>query len=125
MDGHTMEQVRELLLQRWKKIERSSQRDGAPVDEVLPQAEMIDMAQSLEQIGRDTSLKEQERRELLAIERALSKLASGAFGTCEDCGEEIPSKRLLVLPEARLCANCQAFEERQNARMRSSGAAAR
>lgn len=124
MDGHTMEQVRELLLQKWKKIDRASQGSLA-ADEALPQAEMIDMAQSLEQIGRDTSLKEQERRELLAIERALAKLSSGGFGTCEDCGEEIPSKRLLVLPEARLCAHCQTFEERQNARMRTPGATAR
>lgn len=125
MDGNTKEQVKEMLLQRWKKIDQTGHRDGAPVAEVMPQAEMIDMAQSLEQIGRDTSLAEQERRELMAIERALAKMSSANFGICEECGEEIPPKRLLVLPEARLCANCQTYEERQNARMRTPGAAAR
>lgn len=125
MDGNTMEQVRAMLLERWKRIEQSAHLDGTPAEDSEAQAEMIDMAQSLEQIGRDTSLAEQGRRELLAIERALAKLASGDFGSCEDCGEEIPSKRLLVLPEARLCTNCQAYEERMSARVRNAGAAAR
>ena len=124
MDGTTIEQIRALLLERWKQIDKSTALD-IDATEMLPQAEMIDMAQSLEQIGRETSLAEQERRELLAIERALAKMSTGNFGTCEDCGEEIPQKRLLVLPEARLCAHCQTFEERQSARVRSSGAASR
>ncbi len=55
--------------------------------------------------------------------RTLAKLSTGNFGSCEDCGEEIPAKRLMVLPEARLCAHCQTFEERQNARMRVPGTA--
>jgi DnaK suppressor protein len=81
-------------------------------------AEVVDIAQSLEQIDRDKSLAEQERRELTAIERALVKIATGAFGVCEDCDEDIPAKRLIVLPEARLCAKCQEFEERQQGRAR-------
>jgi phage/conjugal plasmid C-4 type zinc finger TraR family protein len=105
MDGKTLEQLRNSL------IEISA-----------PQAEIIDIAQSLEQLGRDTSLAEQERRELLAVERALAKMASGSFGICEECAEEIPQRRLMVLPEARLCAHCQAYEERQNSRIRHSSA---
>ena len=125
MDGKTMQQVRDSLLVRWKKLgsQPTHQPDRA---EVYPtQAEIIDIAQTLEQIGRDTSLQEVERRELLAIERALAKMATGAYGICEECAEEIPSKRLLVLPEARLCANCQAYEEKQNSRTRFQGMASR
>jgi len=81
-------------------------------------AEIIDIAQSIEQIDRDKSLAEQERRDLYAIERALTKMATGAFGVCEECDEEILARRLMVLPEARLCARCQAFEERQQGRAR-------
>ena len=124
MEGMTIEQIREMLLARWKQIDKSGTRD-IDATEMMPQAEIIDMAQSLEQIGRDSSLAEQERRELLAIERALSKMSIGTFGVCEDCGDQIPPKRLMVLPEARLCAHCQTFEERQNARMRAPGVAAR
>src|SRR3989338_7207578 len=101
MDGKTMQQIRDSLLARWRKIDNGIERSKKSSAELYPpQAEIIDMAQALEQIGRDTSLQEAERRETLAIERALAKLATGNFGLCEDCGEEIPAKRLLVLPEA-------------------------
>ncbi len=121
MDGIRIEQLKEMLMARRKQVAKPSDHEIADTEESLHQAEIIDMAQSLEQIGRETSLAEQERRELLAIERALAKMSSGGFGTCEDCGEEIPSRRLLVLPEARLCAHCQTFEERQLSRMRAFG----
>jgi DnaK suppressor protein len=125
MDGQTLEQIRNLLLARYTRFGNSGVSDRESVDEANSSAEIIDIAQALEQLGRDTSLKEVERRELLAVEKALSKMATGSFGICEDCGEEIPAKRLMVLPAARLCANCQAFEERQNARTRANGAVAR
>jgi DnaK suppressor protein len=78
--------------------------------------EMIDMAQMLEQQDRDAKLEQQERRELASIERALTKMATGQFGTCESCEEEIPPRRLLALPEARFCTRCQALDERENQR---------
>jgi DnaK suppressor protein len=126
MDGKMLEQIRDNLLTRWKKIGQNSEYDINMMEHLnTPQAEIIDIAQTLEQLGRDASLAEQERRELLAIEKALSKMATGSFGVCEDCGEDIPPRRLMVLPEARLCANCQTFEERQNARTRSPHIATR
>jgi DnaK suppressor protein len=49
-------------------------------------------------------------RELAEIDRALRKLRDepSEFGVCEDCGDDIPPKRLTVMPFARLCAECQA-----------------
>lgn len=35
-----------------------------------------------------------------------------AFGLCERCAEEVPERRLLLLPWARLCVECQAEAER-------------
>ena len=127
MDGQTLEQIRTLLLARWTRFGNNAKPEMQMVEEEQQgaSAEIIDIAQALEQLGRDTSLKEAERRELLAVEKALAKMATGSFGICEDCGDEIPSKRLMVLPEARLCANCQTFEERQNSRSRMNGAIAR
>ncbi len=130
MDTETLQEIKEALLRRWNAVRKQTQRDSevsslAVAEGSVPQTEIIDIAQTLEQIGRDTSLAEQERRELHAIERALAKMASGSFGTCEDCNEEIPAKRLVVLPEARLCANCQAYEEKQTSRLRGQRVSAR
>lgn len=43
------------------------------------------------------------------IDRAMRKLEATPddFGLCEDCEEEIPQKRLLLMPHALLCAACQ------------------
>lgn len=132
MEIKTLEQVKEILQDRWRKLGKSAsdreterEKENQTAESAAGQAEIIDIAQCLEQMGRDSSLAEQERRELLAIERALSKMELGSFGYCEDCGDEIPSKRLLVLPEARLCAHCQTYEERQISRMRQTRVLAR
>lgn len=114
MDGKLITEIREILFSRKKRIGGKIGRDEAPEDASIPQSESVDMAQMLEQIGRDISLDEQERSELRAIDLALTKLTTGQFGVCEDCGGEIPTKRLQALPEARLCADCQEMEEKQN-----------
>ncbi len=50
------------------------------------------------------------------VERALQRLAEGAYGTCEDCGEEIPTERLKFRPEATRCVACQGRWDRLNRR---------
>ncbi len=47
-----------------------------------------------------------ERQMLDEIEEALGRLAEGQYGICEDCGDEIPERRLKALPWARLCVPC-------------------
>ena len=118
MDGETLLKIRNQLLARRTRIGQISQQEMLePESDASASAELIDVAQALEQVGRDATLKEAERRELVAIERALSKMSNGRFGICEDCDDDIPPKRLMVLPEARLCAHCQMFEERQNSKL--------
>jgi RNA polymerase-binding transcription factor DksA len=45
---------------------------------------------------------------LAEVERALDKLTSGSYGTCEDCGQPINEARLEAKPAARYCINCAA-----------------
>ena len=45
-----------------------------------------------------------EERQIAAARRAL---AAGTYGTCSDCGTEIPAPRLEARPEATLCIDCQ------------------
>jgi len=46
-------------------------------------------------------------RTLNEIEEALRRLRDGHFGVCDRCAKAIGSKRLLALPYARLCLECQ------------------
>ena len=51
--------------------------------------------------------------ELIAqIDRAIEKLHTGRYGTCERCGARIPRARLDAVPYAELCVECQQLHER-------------
>ncbi len=67
--------------------------------------------------ARDRSMETQEarrllrrtvdaRRNLVGIEEALSRLASGNFGRCEQCRAPLPPELLAAVPETRYCPPC-------------------
>jgi RNA polymerase-binding transcription factor DksA len=43
---------------------------------------------------------------LAEIDEALTKLDSGTYGVCEECGAAIPEARLEAMPSALLCIDC-------------------
>ena len=43
---------------------------------------------------------------LAGLEYALKRLDDPEFGYCVECGDSIPVKRLLAMPEATLCIDC-------------------
>ncbi|NDD91866.1 TraR/DksA family transcriptional regulator [bacterium] len=121
MDRSILDKIRQNLEERRARLGQGLRRldlEQSELDRVDSQAEMVDIAQSLEQIGRNSSIQEQELKELQAIDRAMAKLATVNYGVCEDCDEAIPEKRLLAVPEARLCARCQSIWERESQRVR-------
>ena len=60
---------------------------------------------------------ERLRRRLILIEEALEAIEDGDYGFCEECGEPINEKRLLLMPFAQFCVRCQSELERR-AKMR-------
>lgn len=46
--------------------------------------------------------------DIVQIEAALERIATGVFGRCELCGDGIPTGRLEVMPHARHCVACSA-----------------
>ncbi len=49
-----------------------------------------------------------QEAQLAAVDHALDRMAQGVYGTCEECGAEIPEERLEAVPIAVLCIGCQA-----------------
>ncbi len=41
------------------------------------------------------------------VDAALAKVEAGSYGTCSNCGKEIPSARLEARPESVLCVECK------------------
>lgn len=50
--------------------------------------------------------------ELRAIQAAERRIADGYYGTCADCGDEIPFERLEAQPAASRCLACQVRHEK-------------
>ena len=53
-----------------------------------------------------TALLSQARVRLIAIDRALVDVGSGAYGRCVHCGDRIGSERLAARPAAQTCISC-------------------
>jgi len=72
---------------------------------------------ALVDISEDVNLRRlAAHRELMHdIDEAVIKIANGTYGICEECDEEISSKRLAVLPTATLCIDCQEKKEQLKA----------
>jgi RNA polymerase-binding transcription factor DksA len=47
------------------------------------------------------------RSRLEEIDMASARMAAGAYGLCEDCGQPIAQARLEALPEATRCVACK------------------
>lgn len=62
-----------------------------------------------------------ETDELHLVERAIELLRSGRYGSCDDCGIQIPIARLQAVPYSVTCVKCQEYEE-QHGRRRSEDA---
>lgn len=45
-------------------------------------------------------------QELGQVRAAQRRLAAGSYGTCADCGEPIPARRLQALPATPFCTDC-------------------
>jgi DnaK suppressor protein len=57
------------------------------------------------------SLQDNEYDEYNRIVQALGKIDDGTYGTCIDCNEPIPEKRLKYYPNAARCLVCQEMYE--------------
>lgn len=64
-------------------------------------------------------LSSNQRREAEQIDAALARMQAGQYGTCDECGEEIPYDRLAALPFTTLDADCATRLERERTPQKS------
>ncbi len=66
-------------------------------------AEQGDLANSIADQHIGIELRQRNVRKLRLIDLALRRIDDGSFGCCEECDEEIESKRLEKQPWSNLC----------------------
>jgi DnaK suppressor protein len=62
----------------------------------------------------ESAIVQQQEKELNEINVTLSKIASGEYGICEMCEDEIGFQRLKVKPHAIYCIDCREIVEKSN-----------
>jgi DnaK suppressor protein len=73
----------------------------------------FDDAQREISISHLYTLIERKTHGLRNINRLIERVSADEhYGLCEECGEPIAAKRLLILPEATLCVPCQRMAEK-------------
>ena len=76
-------------------------------------ADESDRATQEEQYWIQVHMKERETNLIRDIDKAVHRIRTGDYGFCEDTGEDIGIKRLLIRPTSRYTAEAQARRELQ------------
>lgn len=63
---------------------------------------------------KDLGLRSGFERHIREIDDALARMERGSYGICEECGQPIPEARLMAMPSAIACIQCQERRESLN-----------
>ena len=115
--GDRLHDLKKSLIRKKENILREAKEEIAKYvsgeNKQLVDTAVDDGDWALVDISEDINLQRlsSHRKLLHNIDEAIRKIADGTYGICEECGEEISEKRLLVLPTATLCIDCQENKE--------------
>ncbi len=87
------------LTNRINAIDKDIRHEGMTAD-WSEQASERENDEVLETLGNTSE------QELLMINYALKRIEDGSYSHCDECGIEIPSARLELLPFTAHCVNC-------------------
>jgi len=88
---------------------RGTVMDISGLKDRLP--DKVHQASSSFQQGLTLRVRDREAKLTRKTTDALERLEDGTFGICDECGEEIPLKRLKARPLSTLCIECKKEQE--------------
>lgn len=65
-------------------------------------------------------IRDRERKLIVKIKEALTRIDDGSYGKCEECGENISRERLEARPVTTLCIDCKSLQEAQERKLRGA-----
>lgn len=106
--------IRDLLLQKKAALTATyaASKGASMVSNTDGTEDYIDYAVSSYAKEFMLSLSEIDRKQILKVEEAITRIDKGQYGLCGHCGDDIAIKRLEVAPWAVHCIRCQEMEER-------------
>ena len=79
--------------------------------EALP--DVSDQASAEEDQRFSMRIMEREQNLLKKVNEALERMKNQTYGICEQCGEDIPYKRLKARPVTTFCIECKTLQEQK------------
>ena len=80
-------------------------------DEATVFADPNDRATKESDMALELRNRDRERKLIKKIDEMITKIDSGEYGYCENCGVEIGLDRLSARPTATLCIDCKTLDE--------------
>jgi DnaK suppressor protein len=102
-----LNQLRNLELTRVRQLRHEQEGET-----LTDPGDDMEIARAQTETELHASMIERSEQRLRAIDGAFNRLGTGDYGTCDECGEEIPQQRLKLLPFVVLCVDCQRKMER-------------
>ena len=109
--------IAKFLSREAKKLEKRK-KDLSQEDPFGDTRRLIDNAASdadaAEQIGHERvrAMQHHLDRKLVQIKKALARIKIGKYGICEKCKKMIDTERLMIMPEATCCIECEKKKEK-------------
>ena len=111
VDDGTLSELRAALVQQGEDLRREILDHGADPDsdEALFEGDagFSDRSHSAEERSRTIAVVRALRSNLHHVDRAVAKIDTGTYGSCEHCGNPIGRERLEAIPWALLCIECR------------------
>ncbi len=102
-----------LLLSERVALQARIDDEFSALREQEPSSDPADIGSAEEQRQWQLRLLEREKKLLDKIDQALERLARGEYGWCEETGEPIGLRRLLLRPTASLCVEAKERQEQK------------
>jgi len=96
-----------------RELEDSGEDEISEVESENVIGDIVDRANSVYEMQIYDKLNEKEREKLQEISEALKRIDEGVYGRCITCGKLIEEKRLMAIPEAKMCIVCKSAEEKR------------
>jgi DnaK suppressor protein len=113
MRQRELNQFRRLLEDRKREILSEADRAVDSMNQPLEEsfADPTDRATLESDRSMLLRIRDRERKLLSKIDEAFTRIESGSYGQCEECGDEIGLARLKARPVTTLCITCKSAQE--------------
>ncbi|WP_304638635.1 RNA polymerase-binding protein DksA [Pseudomonas sp.] len=109
-----------LLMEQRTDLQTRIDSEFQALREYEPGSDVADIGAAEEQRQWQLRLLEREKKLLDKIDEALTRVADGSYGWCEETGEPIGLRRLMLRPTATLCIEAKERQEKLEQHVREA-----